>query len=280
MAMSNGARINTNIQALNAYNALNNVSQQIGVHQLRLATGKRINSVADDASGYTIAKQMEARSRVYGAALNDVGDAKSMLSTAEGALQTIRDLIIQAQEKFAGANNPSADKNAIASDIAQLGSEINDIVSNTNFNGTALLSSATGTSGAYLGSFQVGYASSETVTVAFDGHAVGGGLSAVTSTQIANEGAIATATSTLQTAATNAEAALQKIGSLIQRLDVKEQNLNSAMTNIDAAQSRIMDADVAMEQVKVTKLNILQQMGVAQLTQANSSPQQYLQLFR
>jgi flagellin len=278
MAMSNGARINTNIQALNAYNALNNVSQQQGVHQLRLATGKRINSVADDASGYTIAKQMEARSRVYGAALNNVGDAKSMLSTAEGALQTIRDLIIQAQEKFAAANNPSADKNAIANDIAQLGSEITDIVSNTNFNGTSLLSVAGG--GGYSGSFQVGYTASETVSVAFDGHAVDGGLSGITSVNLTSESVITTATGFLSTAATNAETALQKIGSLLQRLDVKEQNLNSAITNIDASQSRIMDADVAMEQVKVTKLNILQQMGVAQLTQANSSPQQYLQLFK
>ncbi len=278
MAMSNGARINTNIQALNAYNALNNVSQQIGVHQLRLATGKRINSVADDASGYTIAKQMEARSRVYSAALNNVGDAKSMLSTAEGALQTIRDLIIQAQEKFAGANNPSADKNAIASDIAQLGSEITDIVTNTNFNGTSLLSVAGG--GGYSGSFQVGYKSTESVSVAFDASNVLGGLTAITSASITDATAIGTATTALGTAATNAETALQKIGSLLQRLDVKEQNLNSAITNIDASQSRIMDADVAMEQVKVTKLNILQQMGVAQLTQANSSPQQYLQLFR
>jgi len=275
MAMSNGSRINTNIQALNAYNALNNVSQQIGVHQLRLATGKRINSVSDDASGYTIAKQMEARSRVYGAALNNVGDAKSLLSTGEGALQTVRDLIIQAQEKIAGAYNPAADKTAIANDIAQLGIEINDIVSNTNFNGTSLL---TGSSG-YSGVFQVGYATSETVTVAFNGSAVGGGLSAVTSASLSTANITATA-STLATAATNAETALQKIGSLIQRLDVKEQNLNSAITNIDAAQSRIMDADVAMEQVKVTKLNILQQMGVAQLSQANSSPQQFLQLFR
>jgi len=275
MAMSNGSRINTNIQALNAYNALNNVSQQIGVHQLRLATGKRINSVSDDASGYTIAKQMEARSRVYGAALNNVGDAKSLLSTGEGALQTVRDLIIQAQEKIAGAYNPAADKTAIANDIAQLGIEINDIVSNTNFNGTSLLTG----SGGYSGVFQVGYATSETVTVAFNGSAVGGGLSAVTSASLSTANITATA-STLATAATNAETALQKIGSLIQRLDVKEQNLNSAITNIDAAQSRIMDADVAMEQVKVTKLNILQQMGVAQLSQANSSPQQFLQLFR
>ncbi len=275
MAMSNGSRINTNIQALNAYNALNWVSQQQGVHQLRLATGKRINSVADDASGYTIAKQMEARSRVYGAALNNVGDAKSLLSTGEGALQTVRDLIIQAQEKIASAYNPAADKNAIANDIQQLGIEINDIVGNTNFNGTSLL---TGTGG-YSGVFQVGYSTLETVTVAFDGSAVDGGLAAVTSAQLTDSTIAATATA-LATAATNAETALQKIGSLIQRLDVKEQNLNSAITNIDAAQSRIMDADVAMEQVKVTKLNILQQMGVAQLSQANSSPQQFLQLFR
>ncbi|MGE5314734.1 MAG: flagellin [Acidobacteriota bacterium] len=267
MAMSNGSRINTNIQALNAYNALNTVSQQIGVHQLRLASGKRVNSVADDASGYTIAKQMEARSRVYSASLNNVGDAKSLLSTAEGALQTVRDLIIQSQEKIAGANNPAADKTAIANDVAQLGSEISDIITNTNFNGTKLFSTA------FSQSFQVGYTSTESVTVAFDAT----GVTASTLTGV-NSGSVAN--TDISTIASSAESALQKIGSLIQRLDVKEENLNTAVTNIEASRSRIMDADVAMEQVKVTKLGILQQMGVAQLSQANSSPQQFLQLFR
>ncbi len=267
MAMSNGTRINTNIQALNAYNALNDVSRRIGVHQLRLASGKRINSVADDASGYTIAKQMDARSRVYGSALNNVGDAKSLLSTAEGALQAVRDLIISAQEKIAGANNPSADKTAIANDVVQIGSEISDIITNTNFNGTALLSAA------FSQGFQVGYSSSESVTVAFDGSTVTGStLTALTSSTIA--------AASIATIATAAETALQKIGSLLQRLDVKETNINSAITNIQASMSRIMDADIAKEQVTVTKLNILQQMGVAQLSQANSAPQQYLQLFR
>ncbi len=267
MAMSNGTRINTNIQALNAYNALNDVSRRIGVHQLRLASGKRINSVADDASGYTIAKQMDARSRVYGSALNNVGDAKSLLSTAEGALQAVRDLIISAQEKIAGANNPSADKTAIANDVVQLGSEIGDIITNTNFNGTSLLSAA------FSQAYQVGYSSSESVTVSFDAS----GVTASTLTGVTSATVAATSISTI---ATSAETALQKIGSYLQRLDIKETNINSAITNIQASVSRIMDADIAMEQVTVTKLNILQQMGVAQLSQANSAPQQYLQLFR
>ncbi len=267
MAQSNGSRINTNIQALNAYNALNDVNKKVGVHQLRLASGKRINSVGDDASGFTIGKQLEARARVYGAALNNVGDAKSLLSTAEGALQAVRDLIISAQEKIAGANNPSADKTAITNDVVQLGSEIGDIISNTNFNGTSLLSAA------FSQTYQVGYSSSESVTVAFD-------ASGVTASTLTGLTSATVAAASVATIATNAETALQKIGSLLQRLDVKETNINSAVTNIEASKSRIMDADVAMEQVAVTKLNILQQMGIAQLSQANASPQQYLQLFK
>ena len=268
MAMSNGSRINTNIQALNAYNALNNISMQQGVHQLRLATGKRINSVSDDASGYTIAKQMEARSRVYGAALNNVGDAKSLLSTAEGSLQTVRDLIIQAQEKVAGANNIAADKEAISKDVKQLGSEINDIIKYTNFNGTNLFDSSIGAD------FQVGYTSAEKITVAFEAHSL------LSDTTLSGVDSTTVSKTDVTSIAATAEAALQAIGSLIQRLDVKETNLNAAVTNIEASRSRIMDADVAKEQVQVTKLGILQQMGVAQLSAANSSPQQFLQLFR
>jgi len=149
-----------------------------------------------------------------------------------------------------------------------LGSEINDIIANTNFNGTKLLSTS------FSQGFQVGYTSTENVTVSFNSASLNAAttLTGVTSTSIAD--------TDVSAMATTAETALQSIGSLIQRLDVKETNLNTAITNIDASASRIMDADVALEQVKVTKLNILQQMGVAQLSQANSSPQQFLQLFR
>ncbi len=263
MAMSSGARINTPITAYNALNAMNDVNRELGVHQLRLATGKRINSVGDDPSGYTIAKQMEARARMLGAAVNNVGDAKTMLSTAEQALQTIRDLFTTIKEKGVAASNPTSDQNALTSDVNQLRTEIGDIVANTNFNGKNLFSS----------SFSAAFAIDDqgnSLTVAFD----------ASSATFASVGSLSAIQGTVAANITTVESALQTIGSYIQRLDAKEQNLNVSMTNIQAAKSRIYDADIAAEQLQVSKLQILQQTSVTQLAQANASSQVFLTLFR
>ena len=263
MAMSSGARINTPIAAYNALNALNAVNQELGVHQLRLATGKRINSVGDDPSGYTIAKQMEARSRMLGAAVNNIGDAQTMLSTAEQALQTIRDLFTTIKEKGVAASNPTSDQNALTSDVNQLRTEIGDIVANTNFNGKNLFSS----------SFSAAFAIDDvgnSLTVGFDAStATFGSVSSLTNIQ-----------SSISSNISNVETALQAIGSYIQRLQAKADNLNVSITNIDASRSRIYDADIAKEQLQASKLNILQQTSVTQLAQANASSQVFLTLFR
>jgi flagellin len=261
MAYSSGSRINTPIGAYNALNALNNVNRDLGVRQLRLATGKRVNSVGDDPSGYTIAKQMEARSRMLNAAVNNVGDAKTMLSTAEEALQTIRNLFTTIKEKVVAGSNPTSNGTALTSDINQLRTEIADIIANSSFNGTKLFSSA----------FSANYAVDDmgtSMTIAFD-------ASAVTFASVASVGSVS-----VETNITSVETALQTIGSYIQRLDAKESNLSVAITNIEAAKSRIYDADIAKEQLEASKLQILQQTSVTQLAQANASGQVFLTLFR
>ncbi|HEX9654664.1 MAG TPA: flagellin, partial [bacterium] len=89
MAYGDLSRIGGNIQALHALNSLNNINGELGVHQLRLATGKRINSAEDDAAGFVIGKTLQGRSKGLAVALANVGDAKSMLSIAEGGLDNI-----------------------------------------------------------------------------------------------------------------------------------------------------------------------------------------------
>ena len=263
MASVEGARINTPIAAYNALNALNNVQRQLGVRQLRLATGKRINSVGDDPSGYTIAKQMEARAGMMGAAVNNVGDAQTMLSTAEQALQTMRDLYTTIKEKQVAASNPTSDQSAIANDVNQLKSEIDDIIAHTNFNGKLLFNS----------SFSASYAVDD------NGTALTVGFDASTAT-FGTVSSASVSTTSVDTAVGQVESALQSIGSFIQRLSAKETNLNSSITNIKAAESRIYDADIAKEQLEASKLQILQQTSVTQLSQANAGNQVFLTLFR
>jgi len=274
MAFSTGGRINTNISAQQAYSALNAISREHGIHQLRLATGKRVNSASDDPSGYVISKKMEGRMRAMSSAVDNVGDAQSVYGVAEGGYQTVADILVTIKEKQARAANGALGGNeldAIASEINSLASEIDDIVAQTKFNGVALLSAT------YSKTFQVGEGSSETLSVAFAATATSTGLLGVVAGSVTSAN-ISTLTADTGLGTVNTE--IGKIGAAVNRLSIKETNLTTAITNTEAAKSRIMDADVAKEQIQVSKLQILQQTSTAQLAQANSAPQNFLSLFR
>jgi len=142
MAASSGSRINTNISAFNALNALNAVNQDLGVHQMRLASGKRINSAADDPSGYVISKKMDGRLVALNAASDNVGDAQNIYSIAEGGYQTISDLMTHIKDQQARFQNGGLgvdEQNAIAATISDLAKEIDDTVAQTKFNGKNLI---------------------------------------------------------------------------------------------------------------------------------------------
>ncbi|NUN69688.1 MAG: flagellin [Bacteroidetes bacterium] len=274
MAFSTGGRINTNIGANQAYTALNSISRDLGVHQLRLATGKRINSAVDDASGYVISKKMEGRIRSMSAALDNVGDAQSVYGVAEGAYQTVADILTTIKEKQTRAANGAMggeEKDAIAAEIKSLMDEIDDISNQTKFNGTTLLSGS-----AYNNIFQVGESTTDTLSVSFS-LVSAGGLLGLTSASVTSS---TIASLTVDAGLTKVNTEIGKIGANVNRLQTKESNLTTAITNTEAAKSRILDADVAKEQVMTSKLNILQQTSTAQLAQANSSPQAFLSLFR
>ncbi len=280
MALSQGTRINTNIAAMNAYNALNDINRELSVHQLRLATGKKINSVADDPSGYTIAKKLQARSRGLAQAINNVGDAKNVLSVAEGGLQKINDLLISIKEQVTRAVNGGLSNDeltAIATQINDYLAEINEIVKQTKFNGMQLLRGAGGGDWVTGRNFQVGSDNGDVLAVKFD---VIVDRSLVKSTDVVTSDLTTSFITTVDNAIKEVTRQLQYVGSLINRLDVKEANLIVSMTNTDAAASRIFDADIAREQVEVAKLFILQQTATAQLAQANAAPQGVLALFR
>ena len=281
MAFSTGGRINTNISAQQAYSALNAISREHGVHQLRLATGKRINSASDDPSGYVISKKMEARMRAMSSAVDNVGDAQSVYGVAEGGYQTIADILVSIKEKQARAANGAMgdnELNAIASEINSLAAEIDDIVTSIKFNGVSLFSvDASGNK--YDVVFQVGESLTETLSVAFSADVSSSALFSV----VATAGSIVStdiAGLLVDEAINTVNVEIGKIGANVNRLTIKESNLTTAITNTEAAKSRIMDADVAKEQIQVSKLQILQQTSTTQLAQANSAPQNFLSLFK
>lgn len=280
MAFFGGSRINTNIGARNAYDSLNKINGRIGQQQLKLATGKRINSASDDAAGYTISTKIDTRSRSLQKAQGNIGEAKNILAVAESGYQAINDILLQVKEKVVQAGNASYttdERTALSSEVQELGNEIDRIVAETKFNGIQLLSS-----GLTDADFQVGADSGDSINFSLTGSVAASSLSVTTSTIPTNSSstAIGTSLGSIDTAISTVSSELQEIGSLVNRLDFKEQVVSSAITNLQAASSRIKDADVAQEQLEATKLQILQQTATTQLSQANSAPQNILSLFR
>jgi len=277
MAFGDLSRIGGNIQALQALNSLNKVNKELGIRQLRLATGKRINSAEDDAAGFVISRTLQARKRGLSTALSNVGDAKSMLSVAEGGLTSILDILESMKEKVTQAASDtlgSSERNAIEDELDALSSEIGDIVSETTFNGAALLSSVTKT-------IQTGAETTDTLVVAVtsQSHTAGALTVADANITVSSSSFASAALGNINTAISTVKTSIASIGATQSRLATKETTLSNAITNTEASRSRIADADFAKEQLESLKLQIMQQTATAALSQANSSPQVILSLF-
>ena len=286
MAIGDATRINTNIGALNALNALKSVNRMLEKSQLRLATGRRLNEVADDPAGFVISTRLNARSRGLSTALDNIGTAKNVLSIAEGGLLNISDILVTMKEKVTQAASDtlgSAERNAIKTELDQLTAEINNIVDETTFNNISLLS------GDYRNkSIQTGEGTTNTldINIVRQGTTASGFRAADLEVDTANVSTLvftaagsSIALSKIDSAIEVISDALQNVGAYISRMTVKESTLSISITNTEATKSRIMDADLAREQLNATKYLILQQTSTAQLAQANITPQNVLALF-
>ena len=288
-----GFQVNTNIDALKAYQQLARTNASTAKAQLRIASGLRINSVADDTSGFNVGTSLKGKVAVMKGALSNISAAKNLLSTAEGSLLSINDLLVKIDGKLSDSTNPTNNRTSLANDIKALATEINSTLQNTKFNNTKLLFSGAGDG--FI--FQVGE-STDTLKLDFAGSlaSTGGGgygtnISLTLNSFISTSASVLSSTGTglgtvtgLQSALASLKSvvsdSLGKIGNFTQRLDIKENTLNISMTNAKATISRLFDANMALEQLNATRGSILAQAGTAMLSQLNSSPQQVLQLFR
>jgi flagellin len=265
-------RIQNNVEAFNAQRQLTSNSDKLSKAMEKLSSGYRINRGADDAAGLAISEKLRGQIGGLSQANRNAGDAISMVQTAEGALnevhsmlQRVRELAVQYKNGTLSAN----DQTAIQSEVNQLKAEIERIGTDTEFNGTKLLNSATTIS------FQVGAADAQSITVATI--SVGAQVSsAVFSLSTATSSDIAE----IDTAINNVSAARATFGAVQNRLEYTASNLASYQENLTASESRIRDADMATEMVKFSKLQILQQAGTSMLAQANQAPQGVLSLLR
>lgn len=391
MAEIDITRIAGNIGAMNALNSLQGINKQLAIHQTRLATGKRINSAADDPAGLSIASKMLARSEGLKVALSNIGDAKNLLAVAESGLGRINDILIQMRNKAAQAASDTMgqqERDIIKTQLLAFSKQIDDIVNQTKWNDTQLLNftgdpmrfqagaesgdaiyfdGITGIDAEGLGIATVVEATTATISSDLDsaldsvegGKAVadgfseleageytvklnldttgetgseittgtiqllkgsevvqiateefnygdtqtvdlGVGLSVTFNTGLADGDYTATVTYTtagysieadtaseyadylnrVETAMNRINNEMSNLGSLIGRLTFKEDQVSAAQINVEAAYNRIMNANMAEEQVNASKFLILQQTATAMLAQANAAPQFLLSLFR
>jgi len=268
-------RIRTNLAALNALEALKQINNSLNVANLRLSTGKRINSAADDPSGMTLANKLDVQGRRIGQAIANIGDAENVLNIAEGGLSNLQSLLNQMNEKVLQAANDTQGPNertAIFQQLQQLGEEVDAVARQTQFNNVVLLTVNTmtfqsGPDGADITIFQI--------SSAFTSAAL-----AVNNLTVSNQVLASTSLGSVTSAIISVASTLQQVGAALQRLRIKADNLSVGRLNVIAAGSRIMDADLASEQLESSKLQILQQTATAMLAQANAAPASILTLFQ
>jgi len=279
MANADLSRINTNISALNALNALRDVNSKLALHQLRLATGRRINSAGDDPAGMTFAKKLDSRARGLSVARDNIGDVQNLLSVAEGGINNISEILITMKEKVLQAANDTlgtSERTAVESQLDDLAAEIDQIVTSTTWGGVVLLS------GTYTGrQYQVGEQATDTLSFGITQDHRAAALSvADANLDVTTTAAASTSLSNINAAVDTMNTSLQAIGSISSRMQVKEANISVSITNVVASYSRIYNADMAMEQLEATKYLVLQQTATAMMAQANLAPQSILALIK
>jgi flagellin len=277
MAVGDANRVNANIGALNGLNSLMSINKKLEISQLRLSTGRRINEAADDPSGYSIATSFDKRARGLSVALDSVGTASNALSIAEGGLNNInqilldmKDLVVQGASDTLG----STERTAINTQLTALRDEITRIAAQTTFNGTKMLDGTFTNRRFQTGDTETDYISFS-ISASYDATAL-----SLTSVSVTDSSAACNSMASVNTAINTVATQVQSIGSVVQRMRLVENNLSVAIVNTTAAKSRILDADVAKEQVESTRYQILRQLATAQLAQANTAPQSVLSLFR
>ena len=262
--------INTNTAAIGAASNLNKSNEMLQKSLARLSSGSKIVSSSDDAGGLAVSMRMQAALARTDATSSNVANANSFLQTQDGALKNAGSVL----QRIAELKTLSTDVTKSAGDIANYDAEFNSLqgeLTNTagnKFNGVALFGGGTltvGTSEDGSQTMTITKADLATATTAITGSSTG--LAGVTATQI-DTAITAVATSRAQNGAESS------------RLGFAADMLATNQTNLEAANSRIADVDVAAESTKLARNNILVQAGSAMLAQANSSTQSVLRLLQ
>ncbi|QJB57227.1 flagellin [Pseudodesulfovibrio sp. zrk46] len=278
--------VNNNLMANSAARHLNDAYNALGTSTERLSSGLRVNTSADDAAGLAVRELMRSDISTINQGVRNANDGISMIQTADGALSVIDEKLIRMKElaEQASTGTYTADQRLIIdSEYQAMASEITRIANATDFNGIHLLNGNLSGDGVTI-HFGTGNDTAEDkYNVTIDtctasslgvGLASGTGAGAVVSTQAAAEAAL----EALDAAIISKDKVRANLGAMENRLSATVSNLEIQAENLQAAESRISDVDVATEMTEYTKQQIITQSAVSMLSQANSLPQMALSL--
>ena len=269
-----------NMSAANANRQLGINATNLSKSTEKLSSGYRINRAGDDAAGLSISEKMRGQIRGLDQASRNAQDGISMIQTAEGAmneihsvLQRMRELTVQA----ANDTNATADRTAITKEVEALTSEIDRIASQTQFNTKNLLNGESSDI-----NLQVGANNAQNINFSIGNmHTSSGGINVATvQSNLASYASATAALSVVDTAIQTVSTKRSALGAIQNRLEHTIANADNTSENLQAAESRIRDVDMADEMVKYSKNNILQQAAQSMLAQSNQSTQGVLSLLQ
>ncbi|MAM35174.1 MAG: flagellin [Micavibrio sp.] len=277
--------IATNTSANSALTYLNRNSEDQAKSLSKLSSGSRIVVASDDAAGLAVANGLQADITTLQQGARNALQGRAVMQTADGALSRVGDILQRMKSLASQALSGSVDdtgRGFIQQEYDQLLTEIGDIATQTEFNGTTLLDGAS-----FNESFLVGVNSGDTIDVDLttatgddiNVTAIAGTLTAGTS--------LTTDTATTQgemdavdAAIDDISAARATVGSYISRFEYRGEYIETAMENLSAAKSSIMDVDIAAEQTNLVNKQVLTEASIAALAQANQSKSSLLSLLR
>ncbi len=280
--------INHNMSAMYASRELNLHNAMIQKNIEKLSSGMRINRAGDDASGLAVSEKLRGQIRGLNQAKRNIQNGVSFIQTTEGYLQETEDILHRVRELAVQSANgvyTQEDRMQIQVEVSQLVDEVNRIASHAQFNGMNMLTGNFAKDSVTNGvmQFQVGanmdqnervYIGTMTAqALGLQGAQGGTGILSISTVQSSNQ-----AIGTLDSALTQVSKQRADLGAYQNRFEMAAKGVAVAAENLQAAESRIRDTDMAKEMVQYTKNQILVQAGTAMLAQANTQPQSVLKL--
>jgi flagellin len=270
--------INTNYSATVASNNLAASNAMLQKSLNRLSSGSKIVSPSDDAGGLAVSMKLSAAAKRQGAVSTNIGNAQSFLQTQDGALKIagkVLDRISELKTLYADPTKNSSDQANYDSEFTALQAQLTALTSE-KFNGVSLF----GTSSLSVSVTEDGSTSSAVSLVGRDLSSTGTGIGNLTATTVTSLGSSGLTLTAITTAIQNVATMRATNGAEQSRLGFANELLTTNKANLEAANSRIIDVDVASESTQLARWNTLVQAGTAMLSQANQSAQTALRLLQ